>query len=220
LKKLVLFLLLGLILLFPITAMTASVTFDYTADNNVEAWYVTDVTQVGTVTVVASEDLTITDTGNWDEWKQSDSRTVSSLTVGSTYEVIWKVTDKNNYPTDIAGFLASISSADSISGNLLSSESWLVTTDTDWQNANWDPAISYGANDYQFTPWYRAELIGGIAGIDPAAEWIWTSDNVGNNDVFIKAEFTVNSVPVPAAFWLLGSGLVGLVGFRRRKKSS
>jgi hypothetical protein len=29
---------------------------------------------------------------------------------------------------------------------------------------------------------------------------------------------TVNAVPIPAAVWLLGSGLVGLVGLRRRMK--
>jgi hypothetical protein len=28
---------------------------------------------------------------------------------------------------------------------------------------------------------------------------------------------TVTEVPVPAAVWLLGSGLLGLVGFARRK---
>jgi len=29
----------------------------------------------------------------------------------------------------------------------------------------------------------------------------------------------VSAVPVPAAFWLFGSGLIGLVGFARRKKA-
>lgn len=28
----------------------------------------------------------------------------------------------------------------------------------------------------------------------------------------------VSEVPVPAAVWLFGSGLVGLMGFKRRKK--
>jgi len=31
--------------------------------------------------------------------------------------------------------------------------------------------------------------------------------------------FTVSAVPVPAAAWLFGSGLIGLVGFARRKKA-
>ena len=28
-----------------------------------------------------------------------------------------------------------------------------------------------------------------------------------------------NLIPVPAAFWLFGSGLIGLIGFARRKKA-
>jgi hypothetical protein len=30
----------------------------------------------------------------------------------------------------------------------------------------------------------------------------------------------VSAVPIPAAFWLFGSGLLGLVGISRRKKAS
>lgn len=39
-----------------------------------------------------------------------------------------------------------------------------------------------------------------------------------NND-FSVAGFTGSEVPVPAAVWLLGSGLLGLVGLRRFRKS-
>jgi hypothetical protein len=30
----------------------------------------------------------------------------------------------------------------------------------------------------------------------------------------------VSAVPVPAAFWLFGSGLIGLIGVARRKKAA
>ena len=38
------------------------------------------------------------------------------------------------------------------------------------------------------------------------------------DDYLFHMEGTISSVPVPAAIWLFGSGLIGLVGFARRKK--
>ena len=38
---------------------------------------------------------------------------------------------------------------------------------------------------------------------------------LGKQDLLVK----VNSVPIPGAFWLLGSGMLGLVGVRRRRQS-
>ena len=41
----------------------------------------------------------------------------------------------------------------------------------------------------------------------------------GGNHPFISGSVEPNVVPVPAAVWLFGSGLLGLVGVARRKKS-
>jgi hypothetical protein len=38
-------------------------------------------------------------------------------------------------------------------------------------------------------------------------------------EIFDPSNPPVSSVPVPAAVWLFGSGLLGLVGVARRKKS-
>ena len=39
-------------------------------------------------------------------------------------------------------------------------------------------------------------------------------DDCGNYDYVTELEATV--VPIPAAFWLLGTGLIGMLGFKRR----
>jgi hypothetical protein len=33
---------------------------------------------------------------------------------------------------------------------------------------------------------------------------------------FVKANLSYNAVPIPGALWLLGGGLIGLVGIRRK----
>lgn len=40
-----------------------------------------------------------------------------------------------------------------------------------------------------------------------------------NADLYVAQAFTLASVPLPAAVWLFGSGLLGLVGIARRKKA-
>ena len=45
-------------------------------------------------------------------------------------------------------------------------------------------------------------------------------ENIQFNDgLFLTSEIPLTTVPVPAAVWLFGSGLVGLIGIARRKKS-
>ena len=47
-------------------------------------------------------------------------------------------------------------------------------------------------------------------------------DNAGDGDrldLVIALRGDTNEVPVPGAIWLLGSGLLGLVGVRRRRQA-
>ena len=50
----------------------------------------------------------------------------------------------------------------------------------------------------------------------------WTTDDdagLGARDEFGLDNISVSAIPVPAAVWLFGSGLIGLIGIARRKKS-
>jgi len=44
------------------------------------------------------------------------------------------------------------------------------------------------------------------------------SDLSGGHFIMDDLEYSLSSVPVPAAAWLFGSGLIGLIGFAKRKK--
>jgi hypothetical protein len=48
---------------------------------------------------------------------------------------------------------------------------------------------------------------------------------LSTNDITIDPDFdttslTINPIPIPAAIWLFGSGLIGLVGIARRKRTT
>jgi hypothetical protein len=44
------------------------------------------------------------------------------------------------------------------------------------------------------------------------------TDNTSMNNSFFNISFEPSPVPVPAAVWLLGSGLIGLVGLRKKSR--
>lgn len=62
-------------------------------------------------------------------------------------------------------------------------------------------------------------------GLLSAGDWYLTplfyvDGNFDSTITSIVPLFTVSEVPVPAAAWLFGSGLLGLIGVARRKKAS
>jgi len=57
--------------------------------------------------------------------------------------------------------------------------------------------------------------LNGVCGADAGCVSDWYIDNVS-----ISADVEVPAVPVPAAVWLFGSGLLGLIGVARRKTAA
>lgn len=47
----------------------------------------------------------------------------------------------------------------------------------------------------------------------------WASSGSRDNPTLINSSVTVSAVPVPAAIWLFGSGLLGLIGVAKRNKA-
>jgi MSHA biogenesis protein MshQ len=93
----------------------------------------------------------------------------------------------------------------------------LLTNNKDWQASssgwgNYTTPTTWGNNGV--SPW------GYIPSIAGDATWIWAGDN-SNNDVAYfstKISATPSPNPEPATLLLMGTGLAGFIGARRKKK--
>jgi hypothetical protein len=67
----------------------------------------------------------------------------------------------------------------------------------------------YGANGV--FPWRTRP------NISAGAHWIWTSAPLASTAYFSTPITPVSAVPIPGTFWLLGTGLIGLIGMLGNK---
>jgi len=70
------------------------------------------------------------------------------------------------------------------------------------------------------------ELVGMISTASPSVSAVFADPSitqviqiVNTDAALLNYDFITTPVPVPAAAWLFGSGLLGLIGFARRKKA-
>ncbi|RLA03523.1 MAG: hypothetical protein DRQ45_02715 [Gammaproteobacteria bacterium] len=101
------------------------------------------------------------------------------------------------------------------SGNLLSTNVWTGTGTTGTASGTNYLGGGGGAGT-QF-------VIFGNSWIYLSQTWVINAGGNFENSFSLYAvsqEFTVDAVPVPAAVWLFGSGLLGLIGMARRKETA
>ncbi|MBW1998671.1 MAG: PEP-CTERM sorting domain-containing protein [Deltaproteobacteria bacterium] len=209
-KKAFLFILMAAFFLGTGAAHALPVTVTYTADNIVNAWY-----QDGAAPVTLGLGL------NASNWKIADSATLD-LDYNTHYQLIWQVSNSGDPSLgNPAGFLAQIDLGGS---QILSSSSFMYDADggdtNNFEDLSWDwsSTTEYGNNGGS-NIWTSVNG-GPVMGIDTDAQWIWASTNFDkmvsdHQNIFIKAEFTT-PVAEPATLLLLGAGLVGVAGLRRK----
>lgn len=180
-------------------ASTLTLNGIFTADNLVGAYTLTDLT-AGTAASPLGLKLT--------DWQETQSFT-TELVRDHKYRLSFNVFNANlATPTfsDPTAFLGQISfgGLTFLSG---ANSIWSVTTPTGGL------LKEYGGNG-QGTIWTSVNG-GPINGIDLAAQWIGNGLFPGSSNAFaVHADFV--ATPIPAAVWLLGSGLLAIVGMRRR----
>jgi len=76
----------------------------------------------------------------------------------------------------------------------------------------------FDSNDESTLP-ELINLDGFIGGVGEFAQWDPEADDWGAWAQFRADTVNISTVPVPAAVWLFGSGLLGLIGIARRKKA-
>jgi len=229
-KKIKIFAFLFLSLFIIGISSSFAITATYTGDNTIRGLWYYDGSAWNSLSLGS----------NATNWQLSDFQAIPD----TWRQVVWQVeNDDHNrfWPPSVnnpGGFLGQI-------GNLLSSSAWQVAfidgseqnqtplpIGLDFDSLTWNFAstvwtsnqTSYGPyqNSTPSSVWYINNGPGPVGGIDDNAYWIWTAGNFGiggdpdrYDSVFIRV---TNPVPEPATMILVGSGLLGLVGLKRKFK--
>ena len=125
----------------------------------------------------------------------------------------------------IGGFQFSILTP---SGTLASAftPSSLVSSTLGWNNGSSGSVVAYFDFSGSSSLPLGQNQVGSFANDVTLGNWVFTNNTTGfsipssNYSVSqIGTNYLVSPVPIPAAAWLLGSGLVGLVALKRRKRA-
>jgi hypothetical protein len=187
-----------LLLISPWTSYGTTLDISLTVDNEFYLYMSTDDSVSGELI------------GSGNDWQTTYSLSYT-LTPGNTYYIHVIGIDWGSRE----GFLGEFSLSDTLF-KFQNDTQTLLTNTTDWRVNNtgfgdtYFTPITYGQNGV--SPW------GVRPGISSSAYWIWDTD--ASDTVYFSTTITPSTaaVPEPSTLLLLGSGLIGLAGLRKRLK--
>ena len=131
------------------------------------------------------------------------------LPTGSEYTFYFRV-ESGAEPegSGLIGFLADIIGPNS---STVTSSTWRVATSMFSLYPN--DAVEWAPNDGSF-------MSTQVTGIDALAQWISSAAAPGDGGPYdaMYVGVSIMDTPIPGALWLMGSGLVGLLGLRRLRR--
>jgi hypothetical protein len=155
------------------------------------------------------------------EW-QSGGNTIGYLSLKDTvasYDSAWSVASGESFINLVAGGYSGFLTYNTLTNSWESPVSGDLTVINDFGSNN-GSELDYGYLEGSVM-WANGSIMSDLtlrlSPLQDAFTFDAAADGIGNP--FVVNGYAVSSVPVPAAIWLFGSGLLGLIGVARRKKS-
>lgn len=190
-----------LTLLLVLTATSASA-----APVAFSGWFTADNRVTGISLFNKTDSVTMTFAGKSTDW-WTPAAFSTTLELGKEYVLSFTVKNDGAYGSgNPAGFLGDFT---------MGGVSYLTQASPVWSVDSGSLAQFHTNNEGLTSIWYRGNGNKTIANISGDAWWIGKAGALANNESYtVSANFT--ATPIPAAVWLLGSGVLALVGLRRR----
>ncbi|SKA81933.1 hypothetical protein SAMN02745704_01472 [Paucidesulfovibrio gracilis DSM 16080] len=220
-KRHILFLTIAFLLTMTTTTLAVPFNITYTADNSLRNFsYSVDGGVLQSVPGFVDE-------GSSGDWTTPQSLSFD-MAVGSTYQFVWQVDNTGAVGADDnpMAFLAEISNA---WGTVETSSIWEVANNNGGTPGTWGAATEYALNSGAWLTgesgnsiWFKGNGNSGVAGISDSARWIGLDEYpgpTGQESMFVRLSLTTPT-PLPAAVWMFGAGLAGLLGMGRWRRRS
>jgi len=181
-------------------------------------------TTIDTGTGLEWLDITLTVGQSYNDVLASSFVTTDGYQYATEAEVEQLFTNAGGTPTPGPAYLPSNIAPAQLLLDLMGCTSYLIGVPCDGAGEDWAPAMWGSSSEYIALiddRWNLPEYIvpGGHAGVLTTRSFIHGDDSTSYRADVGSFLVRTSAIPIPAAVWLFGSGLLGLVGMARRKKT-